>query len=166
MPPFINEALIKIRLGAITNDRSRRNGYRNSEKLEKDGRASFREIAEDLDVSEGTVYNRVKRMQKEGIIKGFSARSDSMKLGRDLVAVIGLRVDGGHLVEVEEELSEKEPIRCVYDVTGEYDVILIGRFETRADLNQFVKETLSLEHVQRSSTHIVLNVAKEDFRTF
>lgn len=135
-------------------------------KLEENGRASFREIAEDLDVSEGTVYNRVKRMEKEGIIKGFSARSDSIKLGKELVAVIGLRVDGGHLVEVEGELAEKDPIRCVYDVTGEYDAILIGRFETRAKLNEFVKDTLSLEHVERSATHIVLNVVREDFRTF
>ncbi len=134
--------------------------------LETDGRASFREIAEDLEVSEGTVYNRVKKMEEEGIIKGFSVRADSMKLGKTLEAVIGLKVDGGHLVEVEEKLSEEEPVRCVYDVTGQYDVILIGRFETRAELNEFVKKTLSLEHVERSSTHLVLNVVKEDFRTF
>lgn len=135
-------------------------------KLEQDARASFREIAEDLNISKKTVYNRVNRMQEQGIIKGFSARSDSIKLGKDLVAVIGLRVDGGHLVEVEEELSEKEPVRCVYDVTGEYDAIVIGRFETRAGLNEFVKTTLSNKYVERSATHIVLNVVKEDFRTF
>lgn len=135
-------------------------------KLEEDGRASFREIAEDLDVSEGTVYNRVKGMQKNGIIKGFSVRSDSFKLGKDLEAVIGLRVDGEHLVEVEEELSKKDPVRCVYDVTGEYDVILIARFETRAELNEFVKSTIASEYVERSATHIVLNAVKEDFRTF
>ncbi|MFP4005490.1 MAG: Lrp/AsnC family transcriptional regulator [Candidatus Hadarchaeia archaeon] len=135
-------------------------------KLEKDGRASFREIAEDLDVSEGTVYNRVNRMEKEGIIKGFSARSDSMKLGKDLEAVINLRVEGEHLVEVEEEISEWEPVRCVYDVTGEYDVILIARFDTRSSLNGFIKKIISLDHVERSVTHLVLNVEKEDFRTF
>ncbi len=135
-------------------------------KLEQDGRASFRDIAEDLDVSEGTVYNRVKQMQESGVIKGFSARSDSFKLGKELEAVIGLRVDGEHLVEVEEELSKKDPVRCVYDVTGEYDVILITRFETRSELNEFVKSIIASEHVERSSTHVVLNVRKEDFRTF
>lgn len=135
-------------------------------KLENNARASFREIAEDLDVSEGTVYNRVKRMQKNGIIKGFSARSDSLKLGKELEAVIGLRVDGGHLVEVEDELAEKDPVRCVYDVTGEYDVFLIARFENRSELNEFVKSTLASEYVERSATHVVLNAVKEDFRTF
>ncbi len=134
--------------------------------LEKDARASFRDIAENLDVSEGTVYNRVKKLQDEDVIKGFSARSDSYKLGKSVEVVIQLRVEGEHLVDIENELAEKEPIRCVYDVTGEYDVILIGRFETRTKLNEFIKETIAMEHVERSSTHIVLNVVKEDFRTF
>lgn len=134
--------------------------------LEKNGRASFRKIAGKLEVSEGTVYNRVKKMQETGVIKGFSVRSDSMKLGKGLEAVIGLRVDGGHLMEVEEELSKRDPVRCVYDVTGEYDVIVIGRFETRAELNEFIKSVLAMNHVERSSTHFVLNVIKEDFRTF
>lgn len=134
--------------------------------LEKDGRASFRKIAEKLDVLEGTVRNRVERMKENGIIKGFSVRSDYMKLGKDLEVIIGLRVNGGHLVEVEEELSKKDPIRCAYDVTGEYDAILIGRFENRAELNEFIKSTLSHKYVERSATHIVLNIVKEDFRTF
>lgn len=135
-------------------------------KLEKNGRASFREIADELDVSEGTVHNRVNRMKDEGIIKGFSVRSDYMSLGKELEALIGLRVNGGHLVEVEEELSKEDPIRCAYDVTGEYDAILIGRFKNRAELNEFIKTTLSHKYVERSSTHIVLNVVREDFRTF
>ncbi len=135
-------------------------------RLEKDGRASFREIAEDLDVSEGTVYNRVNRMEKEDIIKGFSVRVDSMELGKELEAIISLRVDGAYLTNVEQELSEKEPVRCVYDVTGEYDVILIARFGTRTKLNKFVKNILSHKHIQKSVTHIVLSEVKEDFRTF
>ncbi|MBS3815056.1 MAG: Lrp/AsnC family transcriptional regulator [Hadesarchaea archaeon] len=133
--------------------------------LEEDGRISFREIAKELDVSEGTVYNRVKRMQEDGVIKSFSIRSDPMKLGKDLVAIIGLRVYGGHLVKVEEEVSKFEEVRALYDVTGDHDAILITRFETRAELNKFVKNLLSHEYVERTSTYVVLNVVKEDLRT-
>lgn len=133
--------------------------------LEEDGRMSFREIAKELDVSEGTVYNRVKRMQENGVIKSFSIRSDPMKLGKDLVAVIGLRVYGGHLVEVEKEVAKYDEVRAVYDVTGDHDAILIARFETRAKLNDFIKGVLSHEFVERSSTYVVLNVVKEDLRT-
>jgi len=135
------------------------------EMLERDGRMSFREVARKLGISEGTVYNRVKRMQKEGIIKGFSVRSDPMKLGKDLVAVIGLRVLGGHLVEVERMISRYKEVRAVYDVTGDYDAIAIARFRARAELNKFIKEILAHEYVDRTSTYVVLNVVKEDLRT-
>ncbi|MCD6248251.1 MAG: Lrp/AsnC family transcriptional regulator [Hadesarchaea archaeon] len=133
--------------------------------LEKDGRMSFRDIAKKLKISEGTVYNRVKRMREKGIIKGFSARTDPMKLGKDLVAVIGLRVLGGHLVEVEKDIAKYDQVRAVYDVTGDYDAILIARFSTRAELNRFIKEVLSHEFVDRTATYVVLNVVKEDLRT-
>jgi len=133
--------------------------------LEIDARMSFREIAKKLEISEGTVYNRVKRLQDEGIIKGYSAKVDPAKLGMDLSAVIGLRVAGGHLVEVEQEISKSKDVCCVYDVTGDYDAVIIARFRGRADLNKFIKGVLSNPHVERSVTHVVLNTVKEDFTT-
>lgn len=133
------------------------------EMLEKDARMSFREIAKALDISEGTVYNRVKRMQEAGIILGYSAKVDPTKLGMDLTAVIGLRVAGGHLVDVEREIAKSKEVRCVYDVTGDYDAVVVARFKSRVELNRFIKGVLALPHVERSVTHVVLNTVKEDF---
>ncbi len=133
--------------------------------LEEDARMSFRDIARKLKISEGTVYNRVKRMEKNRVIKGFSVRTNPMKLGKDLVALIGIRVVGGHLKEVEEMLAKYNEVRAVYDITGDHDSIIIARFENRAALNTFIKEVLSHEYVDRTSTYIVLNVVKEDLRT-
>jgi len=135
------------------------------EMLEKDARVSFREVAKKLGISEGTAYNRVKRMQEEGIIRGYSAKVDPTKLGMDLSAVIGLRVAGGHLVEVEQEISKSKEVCCVYDVTGDYDAIIVARFKSRADLNKFIKGVLANPNVERSVTHVVLNTVKEDFTT-
>ena len=104
-------------------------------------------------------------MQEEGIIKGYSAKVDPTKLGMDLSAVIGLRVAGGHLVEVEQEISKSKEVCCVYDVTGDYDAVIIARFRSRADLNKFIKGVLANPHVERSVTHVVLNTVKEDFTT-
>lgn len=133
--------------------------------LERNARVPFKEIAAKLGVSEGTVHNRVKRMQDEGAIKGYSAKVDPTKLGMDLSAVIGLRVAGGHLVEVEQEISKIKGVCCVYDVTGGYDAIVIARFKSRADLNSFIKGVLTNPYVERSVTHVVLNTVKEDFTT-
>lgn len=133
-------------------------------RLEKDARAPFKEIALELGVSEGTIHNRVKRMQQEGVIQGFSARLGAIKLGMDLTVVIGLRVKGGHLIEVEREISALREVRCVYDVTGEYDAIVVARFKNREDLNDFIKRIIANEFVERTVTHVVLNTVKEDFR--
>jgi DNA-binding Lrp family transcriptional regulator len=135
-----------------------------SRKLEKDARTPFKEIAADLGISEGTVHNRVKRMLKEGVLYGFSARLSAPKLGMDLTAVMGLRVHGGHLSEVERDISALPEVRCVYDVTGEYDAIVIARFKSREDLNDFIKRIVANEFVERTVTYVVLNTVKEDFR--
>lgn len=135
------------------------------EKLEKDGRKSYRKIAKELDCSEGTVYNRVEKMKENGTIKGFTVWTDPSRVGEKLVALIGMKVEGGHLIEVEEEVAERDEIRCVYDVTGNYDSVVLGRFEDRSKLNKFVKETLGNKWVERTMTQVVLNVVKEDFRT-
>jgi len=62
--------------------------------LKKDARKSHRDIAEKLGVAEGTVYNRVNKLQDMGIIKRFMVDLDFSKLGYDLTAVIGLIVEG------------------------------------------------------------------------
>ncbi len=54
--------------------------------LEEDARTSFRDIAKKLKVSEGTVYNRVKRMEENRVIKGFSVRTNPMKLGKEVLS--------------------------------------------------------------------------------
>lgn len=133
--------------------------------LEQDARMPFREIAAKLGVSEGTVHNRVRRMQEEGVLVGFSARTNPSKLGMDLMAVIGVRVKGGKLVEVERELSALREVKCVYDVTGDYDAMIIARFRDREELNRFIKQVVASEHVERTVTYVVLNTVKEDFRS-
>ena len=49
-------------------------------------------------------------------------------------------------------------------MTGEWDSIIIGYFKDRQDLNAFLKQLLSFKNVDRSVTHIVLNVVKEERR--
>lgn len=133
-------------------------------RLEQDARTPFKEIASDLGISEGTVHNRVKRMMQEGMLQGFSARLSPTGLGMDLTVVIGLRVKGGHLTEVERQISVLREVRCVYDVTGDYDAVVVARFKNREDLNDFIKKLITNEFVERTVTYVVLNTIKEDFR--
>ncbi|PCN50609.1 AsnC family transcriptional regulator [Candidatus Geothermarchaeota archaeon ex4572_27] len=132
--------------------------------LSDDARRSLRDIAKELGLSPATVHNRVKRLMEMGVIKGFSPIIDYSKLGYDLTALILLQADGSHLVEVENEVAKLENTCAVYDITGEFDIAVIARFKSREALNRFIKRLLKIPHVKRTSTSMVLNVVKEDFK--
>lgn len=134
--------------------------------LEKDARMSFRDIAKKLRVSEGTVYNRIKKMQDEGIILGFSARADPEKLQMGFMAVIYLKLDGARLADLQKDIAEHGEVRCLYDITGGYNTLIIARFRDKTEFNHFTKELLARHYVRDSMTYIVLNAIKEDFTVF
>jgi len=132
--------------------------------LLEDARRSYRDIAKELGLSVATVHNRVKRLQAEGVIKGFAPIIDHSKLGFDLTALILLQAEGSHLIDVEEQVAKLEETCAVYDITGEFDIAVVARFKSREALNRFIKSLLKIPFVKRTSTSMVLNVVKEDFR--
>ncbi len=132
--------------------------------LIKNSRQSFREIARKLDVAVGTVLSRVKNLEKEGIIKGYSILIDHEKLGYGLTAIIEVTVAKGKLLEVDEEIAKKPNVCAVYDTTGLTDAMIIAKFKTREELSKFTKSLLSNPYVERTNTHLVLTTIKEDFR--
>jgi Lrp/AsnC family transcriptional regulator, regulator for asnA, asnC and gidA len=129
--------------------------------LKKDARKSHRDLAEKLNVAEGTIYNRINKLQDSGVIKRFMVDLDFSKLGYDLTVLIGIIVEGGHLAEIEEKISKKPNVSAVYDVTGEYDALIVAKFTERDSLNDFIKSILRLPYVKRTNTMLVLNVIKE-----
>ncbi|CAD5243633.1 Lrp/AsnC family transcriptional regulator [Thermococcus camini] len=132
--------------------------------LQENARLSYREIARELKVAVGTVYNRIKRMEEEGVIKGFAPILDYEKLGFGLTAVIGVKARGRRILDIEREIAKNERVILVYDITGEFDIVLVAKFRDRADMNRFVKWLLSLEGVEKTNTSVAMQVVKEDTR--
>ncbi|MCS7143420.1 MAG: Lrp/AsnC family transcriptional regulator [Archaeoglobaceae archaeon] len=129
--------------------------------LQNDARKSLKEIAEKVGVAEGTVYNRINKMRNLGIIKKFIPILDYSSLGYDITAVIGITAEGGQIVEIEKEIAKEKSVTAVYDVTGEYDILIVAKFESREKLNEFVKRLLGMKSVKKTYTMLVLNVVKE-----
>ena len=129
--------------------------------LEDDARTSLRKISELVKVSLGTVSNRVKKMEKNGVIKGYSVILDPDQLGWELNVVIGLRIQKGRLIEIQEKIAKDPRVHGVYDVTGDFDSMVIARAKNRKDLDDLSKNVLSIDGVERSITHLVLNTVKE-----
>ena len=71
--------------------------------INEDVRTSYRQISRSLDVSVGTVHNRIDKMVKSGVIKKFSPVIDHEILGYVLTTIIGVRVKGGKLKNWEEK---------------------------------------------------------------
>jgi len=132
--------------------------------LNDNARKSFRDIAKELQVSLTTVSNRVKAMEKAGVIQGYIPVIDATKLGFDIMAVIGIKVIHGKIVETERDLAKEPGVYAVFDSTGEWDAILMARFHNRDELNSFVKKVLDHQNVDRTYTQVVLNVTKEEKR--
>jgi DNA-binding Lrp family transcriptional regulator len=134
------------------------------EELLRDSKQSLREIAAKARVSVGTVLARVKRMEKAGVIKDYTVILDYEKLGYELTAVTEITASKGKLLEVDREIA-KMPMTCaVYDITGLTDAIVIAKFKNREELSNFTKTLLTIPHVERTNTHIVLTTIKEDLR--
>ncbi len=131
--------------------------------IQMDARMPFNEIARKLKVSEGTVFNRLEKLKKAGIVKGFQAIINYELLGYEITAIMGLRVSSGMISQVEAEVSKKPDVLAVYDITGEYDALLICRFKSRMQMNDFIKNLLTVKYVERTNTYLVLNTVKENF---
>jgi len=132
--------------------------------LLEDARFSSRQIAKKVGVSVGTVLSRTKKMERDGIIKGYSVILDHEKLGYELTVVMEITVSKGRLVEMEEEIAKIPNVCSVYDVTGLTDAVIIAKFKGREELGQFTKRLLALPYIERTNTHVVLTTVKENFR--
>jgi DNA-binding Lrp family transcriptional regulator len=132
--------------------------------LTSDARLSSRQIANQCGISVGTVLSRIKKMENDGIIQGYSVLLDQEKLGYELTVVSEITVSKGRLLEVENEIARLPNVCCVYDVTGLIDAVIIAKFKNRQELSKFTKRLLSLPYVERTNTHVVLTTIKEDFR--
>lgn len=132
--------------------------------LNRDARMSLRQIAEGAGISVTTVSNRISRMEKNGMINGYIPLIDQESLGYDLTALIGLKIQHGRLIDVQKNLAKDSRVFGVYDVTGEWDSIVVARFKGRKDLDNFIKNTLSIDGIERTYTQIVLNVIKDEKR--
>lgn len=127
-----------------------------------DGRASLRSLAEDTDVSVTTVSNHINDLEAGGVIDGYTPIVNYHELGFDVTAVIHLKVEGTALAEIVDRLREQEQMITVYETTGDYDIIAIGKFRDTDGMNSQIKELLSDVDIRESNTSVVLNSVCEN----
>ena len=132
--------------------------------LNDDGRASQRELASSTKVALGTVSNHRKKLESEKVMRGYLPDIDPEKVGFTLTAVMHVRISKGHIMEVQSSIAKHSRVFGVYDVTGEWDSMVLARFTNREEMDSFIKTALSQKNIERTNTSLVLNTVKEESR--
>jgi DNA-binding Lrp family transcriptional regulator len=132
--------------------------------LQEDCQLSLRKIADEIQISGVMVASRIKNLEEKGILKGYAAILDPVKLGFDLTAVIFIQTEGGYIKNLESELSQMSNVITIYEITGDFDIVAIVKLKDRDSLNSLIKNLLVTPHIKKTMTNITLNVVKEDFK--
>jgi len=129
--------------------------------LQKDARRSNRQLAEALGVAASTVGHRLKDLEDRGVIRGYRPVIDYGELGLGLVAVTRIKARGEELPNIVRALTEHPHLTHVYEITGEFDVMVIGRFRDESEMNREIKSMLGLPGIEGTNTSVVLDAPKE-----
>jgi Lrp/AsnC family transcriptional regulator for asnA, asnC and gidA len=127
--------------------------------LKQNCRRSYRELAASTGISPATIIERIKRMEKEGVITGYSANFDYLKLGYEFMAIVQIGIRGD-LLKIQEKIANLKGVASVYDTTGQYDSTAILICKNRSELSALVKKILNIPGVEKTNTNMVLNVVK------
>ncbi len=126
----------------------------------RSSQGSYRQIAKQLGVHPTTLIQRVKNLEAKGVINGYRAKVDYMRLGFDYMGIIQVYVEK-NMLSVQETIRSIPQVLAVFDVTGECDSIVWIACRDRDEFSNIVKSILKIEGVQKTNTSVVLNVMKD-----
>jgi len=130
--------------------------------LRADGRASASDLARATDVATSTATRRLRRLEEAGVVGGYRPTVDYEALGYDVTAVFRLDIDGDGLADVVDDLRETGHMVGVYEVTGNDDVVAIGKFASTEELNARLRAVQDHDHVRSVTGNVVRDVVTED----
>jgi Lrp/AsnC family transcriptional regulator, regulator for asnA, asnC and gidA len=121
----------------------------------KDGKKSFKKIADKLQITENTVRSRVNKLQEEGVLE-ICGLVDPATLPDHRVVIIGIKLSEMNLVEKGAEISRLKGVISTSVVTGRFDLLVLVLFKKGFGLLEFYTEEISkIEGVRSVETFVV-----------
>ncbi|SDS30545.1 DNA-binding transcriptional regulator, Lrp family [Polaribacter sp. KT25b] len=128
--------------------------------LQKDAKKTTKEIAEILNLTSSPVYERIKRLEKQKIIKKYVALIDKKKLDIPITAIcmVSLRYHNeGFIDKFEKQIKELKEVQECYHMAGKVDFFLKINMESLDDYHEFVRSKLSrIENIGVLESYFVL----------
>lgn len=131
--------------------------------LQRNGRATQMELAKAVGLSQPAVAERIRKLEKRGVITGYAARVDSTKLGLDVTALIDVDIEHPRFFQsfAKKVISLPEVLEC-HRVAGEQSYVLKVKTRNTHTLDQLLVGVLrTIPGVTRTQTTIVLASIKE-----
>jgi len=134
------------------------------EHLQTDAKITAKDLASRLSLSATPIYERIRKLEKQGIIKRYVAILDPEMLGRSLVVFLNLTIKE-HNMEARNKLLKKltdmDEITELYHTSGTYDFVAKVRFSNIKEYKEFlVNKVASVENISDIESHIVLEEIK------
>ncbi|WP_052407982.1 Lrp/AsnC family transcriptional regulator [Allokutzneria albata] len=126
--------------------------------LRSDARMSMRALAEKLHISRGSAYTRVERLQRDGVITGYSATVDPERYGFGVAAYVHLKVSQHSWKAVRQRIMEIPEVWHGALVSGEHDLVLLVRAKDASSLRDLVLNRFqTMPDVVSSHTVLILD---------
>jgi Lrp/AsnC family leucine-responsive transcriptional regulator len=124
--------------------------------LVADGRATLRTLAEVTGLSVSAVQARVRRLEADGVIAGYTARVDAEALGLPLAAIVAVTpLDPAHEYDIPELLAEVGEVESCHSVAGEDSFVLFVRVASPTALEELIREIRRRANVSTRTTVIL-----------
>ena len=124
--------------------------------LQAHARSSTAELARQLGVARTTVLARINRLEREGVITGYTVRLASTEPGRGVEAYVGLSVAPKSAGLVTQRLASFPELRQLCSVSGGFDYLALLHADSPARLDRLLDEMGAIEGVLKTTTAVVL----------
>ena len=134
--------------------------------LQEDGKMKIKEIASALHMTNTPIFDRIKKLEREGYIKGYTAIIDKEKLGFKLVAFCTVSLESHHTEYLDQFVKDiqvlPEVIEC-YHIAGMFDYLLKLYVKDMADYQSFITQKLAaLANIGRVQSSFVMTEIKNE----
>ncbi|HIQ30029.1 MAG TPA: Lrp/AsnC family transcriptional regulator [Candidatus Caldiarchaeum subterraneum] len=132
--------------------------------LQEDGRMSFAEISRRLNVNENTVRFRFSRLLNRGVIRKIVALIDPRMIGINQSAALMLKIDPEKMDDVLKELREMREIPNIYQLSGDYDAIVVVMARDMNELHGIVSRIKKIKGVTEVNTLVTIRIVKSEVK--
>ena len=131
--------------------------------LKENGREKASVISEKVNLSVSAVTERIRKLEQQGVIRGYTALTDKKQLGMVMIAIMEISLEHPKFYDGFTKLvAETEEIASCYYLTGDFDFVLKIYASDSEHLEEIHRKIKSIKGVGNTRTHITLKTVKEE----